>query len=78
LTWLLVIPAIGSSLVCFVLLPFYGIIRNYLLYNYFSLSTYWDDAAAAGRYGWAPVYLILLPVTALGLYLYLRLKRRFG
>ena len=75
---LFVIPAIGSSLICFLFVPFYGVIRNYLLYNYFSLDTYPEDVATIAIYGWIPVYLILLPVTALGLYLFIRFKKRFG
>jgi hypothetical protein len=69
-------PAIVASIVCFVIIPVIGVIRNVILYNYFSFSSYPADALALLLYGWAPVYGITLPITALALYLYFKLGKK--
>ena len=73
---LMLIPAIGSILVCFIILPAIGVIRNVVLYNWFSLDNYLPEIPFILVYGFIPVYLILLPFTALGLYLYAKLTKR--
>ena len=74
----MLIPAIGSCLVCFLVLPAIGVIRNVVLYNWFSLDNYLPEIPFILVYGFIPLYLIQLPFTVLGLYLYVKLTQRSG
>jgi hypothetical protein len=78
--WLLarlfMIPTAISFFVCFIIIPLVSAFRNLFLYNYFPWDTFWADAPYLLIFGFLPLFLVLMLFTALGLWGYLKYKKR--
>jgi hypothetical protein len=75
---LFVIPAIISLALCLIVLPLFSALRNLALYNYFPLDTFWADVPYLLLFGFGPVFVALIPITALGLWIYLKVRKNRG
>jgi hypothetical protein len=73
---LIIIPAVLSLATCIIILPLFSALRNYILYNYFPVDTFWADVPFLLLLGFAPLFAVLLLFTALGLWIYMKVKKR--
>jgi hypothetical protein len=72
---LFIIPAAVSLFICFVILPLASALRNLVLYNYFSWDNFWVDAPYLLVFGFLPLFIVLTLFTALGRWIYFKLKK---
>jgi len=73
---LFIIPAVISTVLFLIIIPLIGALRNYILYHYFTIELLFMDLPYLILYAWIPGFIILIPLTALGLFLYLKITRK--
>jgi len=54
----------------------FSALRNLALYNYFPLDSLFSDVPYLILYGFIPIFLALIPFTGLGLWIYLKVRKR--
>jgi len=73
---LFIIPAVISTALFLIIIPSIGALRNYVLYHYFTVELLFMDFPYLILHAWIPGFIILIPLTALGLFLYLKITRK--